>query len=52
MKLSLDNLQMRYLAHRGKKLTLVHLYTHLFRKEISVTLQNKCKVSYVYKALS
>ena len=43
---------MRYLAHGGKKLTLVHLFTHLFVKEMFVTLQNKCKVSYVYKALS
>ena len=32
-------------THRRQKLTLLHLFTGLFRKEIFLTLQNKCKVS-------
>ena len=37
--------QMRaHTPHRRQKLTLVHLFADLFRKEIFLTLQNKCKV--------
>ena len=32
-------------SHRRQKLTLLHLSTGLFRKEIFVALQNNCKVN-------
>ena len=34
-----------YILHGREKLTLLHLFTNLFCKEMFVTLQNKCKVS-------
>ena len=42
-------------THRRQKFTLLHSFTDLFRKEIFLTLQNKCEVSlsqtYPHKAL-
>ena len=31
-------------THKSQKLSLLHLYTNLFRKDIFLTLQNKLKV--------
>ena len=38
-------LNLELYTYRRQRLTLLHLFTDLFRKEICLTLQNKCKVS-------